>query len=113
MTVKPEDDWDWETVLATSVVVSGPHEGRPYKSEDFLVGLEDVLEGKVGDHVLAFGPLKNNQEWHLTLNNLKFNCSLQGLSLPRATNLESGSHITDVLPPESTGFHPLRPAPPF
>ena len=57
MTVTLEDAW--ETVLATSVesvVLSGPREGRPYKAEDFLVGLEDVLEGKVCDHVLAFGP---------------------------------------------------------
>ncbi len=67
MTVKLDDAW--ETVLATSVILSGPHEGRPYKTEDFLVGLEEALEGKVGDHVLAFGPLNKNQEWHLTLNN--------------------------------------------
>ena len=67
MTVKLDDAW--ETVLATSVVLSGPREGRPYKTEDFLVGLEEALEGKVGDHVLDFGPLNKNQQWHLTLNN--------------------------------------------
>ena len=60
MTVKLEDDW--ETVLATSVVLSGPHEGRPYRSEDFLSGLDEVLEGNVGDVVLAVGPLNKNQE---------------------------------------------------
>ena len=69
MTVKLDDAW--ETVLATSVVLSGPHEGRPYKSEDFLVGLEEALEGKVGDHVLAVGPLNKKQVWHLTLNNIR------------------------------------------
>ena len=69
MTVTLEDAW--ETVLATSVILSGPYEGRPYKAEDFLVGLEDALEGKVGDHVLAFGPLNKNQEWHLTLNSVQ------------------------------------------
>ena len=69
MTPKLEDAW--ETVLATSVVLSGPYEGCPYKPKDFLVGLEDVLEGKVCDHVLAFGPLNKNHEWHLTLNNIQ------------------------------------------
>ena len=69
MTVTLEDAW--ETVLATSAILSGPHEGRPYKAENFLVGLEDALEGKVCDHVLAFGPLNKNQEWHLTLNSVQ------------------------------------------
>ena len=52
MTFKLQLEDAWETVLVTSVVLSGPHEGRPYKSpetalsniwkknsEHFLVGL--------------------------------------------------------------------------
>ena len=31
----------------------------------------EAIEGKVGDHVLAFGPLNKNQDWHLTLNNIQ------------------------------------------
>ena len=59
---------DWESVPKKSVILSGPRDGGPYKREDFLEGLEFILQGKIKDSVVTFGPLAKNSEWCLVLN---------------------------------------------
>ena len=58
---------DWESVPKKSVILSGPRDGGPYKREDFLEGLEFILQGKIKDSVVTFGPLARNSEWYLVL----------------------------------------------
>ena len=49
-------------VLVKSVILSGPRDGGPYKREDFL-GPEFILQGKVKDLVITFGPQTPNGTW--------------------------------------------------
>ena len=63
--VPPFDDW--ESVPKKSVILSGPRDGGPYKREDFLEGIEFILQGKIKDSVVSFGPLAKNSEWYLVL----------------------------------------------
>ena len=50
-----------------SVILSGPRDGGRYKREDFLEGLEYILQGKIKDSVIILGPLAKNSEWYLVL----------------------------------------------
>ena len=73
----PHSD-DWERVPKKSLILSGPRDGGPYKREDFLEGLEYILQGKVKDLVITFGPLAKNSEWYIRLprTNLCWPCML-------------------------------------
>ena len=58
---------DCESVPKKSVILSGSRNGGPYKREDFLDGLEFILQGKIKDSVVTFGPFAKNSEWYLVL----------------------------------------------
>ena len=57
---------NWDDVPKFSVILSGTRDGGPYKREDFLVGLAGVI-GNVSTRVLSFGPLVQNSECYLVL----------------------------------------------
>ena len=50
-----------------SLIISGPKEGCPYKREDVLPALQNIVGGKLGSYIVSFGPLANNFEWHLVV----------------------------------------------
>ena len=45
-------------------------DGRPYECKNFQVSFEAIF-GRISQHVLAMGPLHNNNEWYITFNTVE------------------------------------------